>query len=63
MKRIKQRFMWFDLKPTFMSEEDKKISLLLKEITTLISLKSQNPNLYPKRDLLFWLKISSYIFS
>ena len=55
--------MWFDLKPTFMGEEDKKLSLLLKEITTLLSLKSQNPNLYPKKDLLFWLKISSYIFS
>ena len=36
--------------------KDEELSLLLKEIITLETLKSQSPNLYPKRDLLFWSK-------
>lgn len=38
---------------TSTGEDKKKLSLLLKEVTTLKALKPQSFNLYLKRDLLF----------
>ena len=52
--------MWFDFKSISMGEDEEELS---KEITILQAFKSQIPNLYPPRDLLFLVKISSYIFS
>lgn len=43
-KQNTQWFKWFDFEPTSMGEDGEKLSLLLKEITTLVALKSQSPN-------------------
>ena len=56
MKNKTQQFTWFSLEPISTGEDEKELSLLLKEITTLQVLISQSPNLYLKRDLLFWSK-------
>lgn len=49
-----QRFTWFDFKLTSMGKDEEELLLLLKEITTVLALKYQSPNIYlKKRDLLF----------
>ena len=52
--------MWFDLKLIFMGEDEKELSLSLKEIITL-ELLNPKTQFMPKMRLTILVKISSYI--
>ena len=54
--------MWFDFKPRSTGEDEEELSLLLKKITTLQTLKSQSPNLYPKKETCYFGSKSLPIF-